>query len=148
VPKFILGQLATHIRYLSLMTIGSFLVFSSVVAEDIVDFSGDWWYQGGSVREKNRSTFNLKLRQEGDKLYGWYDSAALNGDRVDYNSDSSENVEGTITNNVARVVFKSHSYGGTGKAEIIYENGKIRWITTEITKGVSWTPKEVVLEKE
>jgi len=126
----------------------SFAIMVSIWAENIVDFSGSWWYKDGSVNDKNRSTFYLKLRQEGDKLYGWYDAIALDGNRVDYNSDSTENIEGEIMDNIAHISFKSHGYSGTGKAEITYDNGKIRWKTTEITKGVSWTPKDVVLEKE
>jgi hypothetical protein len=108
------------------------------------NLTGDWHW------ENSTSTFSLNLRQLGDTIKGHYCAVANNGNRVDcYTNESDDCVlSGRLTDNKAKVNFKSCYIGATGQATITYnsEKDQLVWTLGAVTSDV-FAPDSVVLTR-
>jgi len=110
-------------------------------------FQGSWLFDG-VTEEMGICTFTLDIKQDGDKIKGFYTAVALNGDKIDYDDEEKSNVKGTVKGNVAEAKFKS-DWGGTGKVKITLMGDLLKWeIISGTEKGYFWCPYTVVLERE
>lgn len=113
------------------------------------DFTGSWGFDGLAdvgVGEPVQCTFTLTLKQRGNKLSGEYEAVALNGRRID--DDTENQISGTTAGNIANIEFKSASWGGYGKAKITHIGDGLIWeITKKATKGEFWCPQKAILKR-
>lgn len=120
--------------------------------QEISNLQGSWWF------ENKDSTFELKLKQQGNKIFGRYCAIAQNGNKIDCDPQNEEedNIVGTIKDNVAVVMFKSY-YGegmskvgmNVGKARIIYKGDSLEWIVMQAPKNdYFYCPDKATLVKQ
>lgn len=108
-------------------------------------FSGSWsWEKNSDI-----SSFNMILFVSGNKINGRHCIIAQKGKKIDCSDENEYSIEGTISNGIASINYKS-SYSSTkGTAEIkVLPNGNLEWKIIGKASGQTFFPNEAILVKK
>lgn len=110
--------------------------------------SGNWTYEK-KLKDVLVSTFKLHLVVRGNQLTGNFCSIAPSGKRIDCTEDSlTNNVSGTITNNVASVTLTgNYDTKASAQAKLYLTGRNLNWELSSL-KGDMFLPERAVLTPE